>query len=391
MMLSGIFFLIKQEKLHRKRTNTILTFLLSIGRRGSSMAKSKTAGVTTAKSVVDNAAGIESMGKMGEGLSQLNTMRGGEKGFKGFVAEEMQAAEASASGKATSVVNNNGPADLIYTGKNGHKYMQQMKMGYKPGQIDFAKYKGQTVIVDKGNPYFEQLAREGKAQGVKVVQGNITNEEAKALSKAMQMETEITGAKTATVVPKVAAAHKAGMQAGRTGALYGAGFSMATNAVDVISGDKKVGDAAVDVAKDTAISYGAGYAVGAAGSAIAGTSAGASAIAAASAAGSAVAGTTVGGAVIGAAGAATGAAAAAGTAATGAIVGAVGSVGSAVGGAAVAATAGTAVGGAVAAGVGATAAAATAVGAAAVAAAPVVAVGAAAGLLYKGIKSLFSD
>ena len=84
MIFSGIFFLIKQEKLHRKRTNTILTFLLSIGRRGSSMAKSKTAGVTTAKSVVDNAAGIESMGKMGEGLSQLNTMRGGEKGFKGL-------------------------------------------------------------------------------------------------------------------------------------------------------------------------------------------------------------------------------------------------------------------------------------------------------------------
>ena len=194
----------------------------------------------------------------------------------------------------------------------------------------------------------------------------------------MQIETEITGAKTATVVPKIASAHKAGLQAGKTGALYGAGFSFATNTLDVLNGDKKVGEAAKSVVEDTVISYGAGYAVGAAGSAFAGTSVGASAIASASAAGSAIAGTTVGGAAIGAAGAA-----------TGAIVGAVGTVGSAVGGAAVSITAGTAVGGAVAAGVGATTAAD--VGAAAVASAPIIAVGVAAGVVYKGWKWIFGS
>ena len=92
------------------------------------MAKRKTALMTTTKSAVDNAAGIESMGKMGDGLSRLNTMRGGDKGFKGFVAEEIQAAEYSAQGQSTSVINNNGPADLIFTGKNGRKYLKQMKM-----------------------------------------------------------------------------------------------------------------------------------------------------------------------------------------------------------------------------------------------------------------------
>ncbi|CUH93939.1 hypothetical protein P22_0001 [Propionispora sp. 2/2-37] len=128
------------------------------------MAKdSKTVKTSTVKAVADNATAIESMGKMGDNLSNLNAMRGGEKGFKGFVAEEMQAAEGTAAGKNTIVVNNNGPADLIYTGKNGHKYLQQMKVGYKPGQIDFAKYKGQTVVVDKGNPYFKQLARRKNA------------------------------------------------------------------------------------------------------------------------------------------------------------------------------------------------------------------------------------
>ena len=354
------------------------------------MAKNcKTAKISTVNAVVYNLDAINSMAQMGENLAELNAMRGGEKGFKGFVAEEMQAAEGTAAGKNTIVVNNNGPADLIYNGQNGHKYLQQMKVGYKPGQIDFAKYKGQTVVVDKGNPYFKQLAKEGKMNGVKVVEGSITNQEAKSLANAMQIETKITGAKSATIVPKVASAHNAGLKTGKTGALYGAGISIGTNLVDVVKGDKEVSDAALDVAKDTAISYGAGYAAGAAGSVIAGTSAGATAIAAVSSAGSAVAGTTVGGAVLGAAGAATGAVGTVGAAATATVVGAAGTVGSAAGGAAVAATAGTAIGGAVASGVAATAAAGAALGAAAVAAAPVVAVGVGIGILYKGIKSIF--
>ena len=330
--------------------------------------------------------------RMSEGLSSLNTNRGGVKGFKGFAGEELQAAEASAAGKTTYVINNNGTADLVYVGKNGHKYYQQVKIGYKPGQIDFAKYKGQTVIVDKGNPYYKQLKAEGSKYGVKVVEGNVTNEEAKTLANLMKKETSITGAKTATIVPKVAAAHKAGMQSGIKGAQYGAGFSLGSNLVDVVCGDKDVEDAAIDVAKDTAVSYAAGYAAGAAGSVLAGTSAGAAVIGAASTATTAVASTAVGGAVIGAGTAAGAAAASAGVAATPAAVSAVGTVGTAIGGAAVAATtatAGAAAGAAVASGVAATAAAGAAVGAAAVAAAPVVAVGAAIGVGYKLLKKLF--
>lgn len=333
-------------------------------------------------------------GRMSRQLEELNTMRGGSGGFKGFVGEELQAAEASAGGRATYVLNNNGPADLVFIGKNGHKYYQQMKMGYTPAQIkkmNFESYRGQTLLVDKENPYFDVYKAEGAKHGVKVVRSSITDQEAQSLAKWMQRETQLTGAKSATVVPKLASAHRAGVHAGKTGALYGAGFSFSTNLVDVIFNDKKASDAAVDVAKDTAVSYAAGYAVGAAGSAIAGTSAGAAAIGAASSAGAAIASTTVGGAVVGAGTAAAAAVGGAGVAATSAVVGAAGAVGSAVGGAAVAATAGTAVGGAVAGGVAVAGAAGAAIGAAAVAAAPVVAVGAAVGLGYKLLKGLFGD
>lgn len=330
--------------------------------------------------------------KLVDGLSKLNTMRGGEKGFKGFVAEEMQAAEASVSGKVTSVLNNNGVADLEYIGKNGHKYYQQMKIGYKPGSIDYAKYKGQTLLIDKGNPYLKEFQAEGAKYGVKVVESNITNEEAKQLANWMQRETALTGAKEAVITPKMFGMHKAGLSTARTGAMYGGGFSLGTNVVDVLSGDKSVGQAAVDIGKDTAISYGAGYVVGAATSAVAGTSVGAAVGSAVSTAAGAVGSTAVGGAVIGAASTGIAAIGAAGTAATAAAVGAIGTVGSAVGAGAVAATtavAGTAAGAAVAGGVAATAAVGAAVGAAAVAAAPVVAVGAAAGVAYKIIKKIF--
>lgn len=349
--------------------------------------KKKHAG-SSAKSVVDNAQAIAGWGEAGKNLSALNTMRGAEKGFKGFVAENLQAAEATARGKSTVVINNNGASDLIYTGKNGHKYLQQMKVGYDSGKINYSRYSEQTLLMDKGNKNLGKIIKEGKAQGIKVKEGYVTEAEAKSLADAMQAESRFTGKTNAPIVSRSVTAHKAGMQAGRTGALYGAGFSLATNTVDVLNGEKNVGDAAVDVAKDTAISYGAGYAIGAAGSAIASTTTGAAAIGAVSSAGAAIAGTTVGGAVIGAGAAATGAVAVAGTTATTAVVGAVGTVGATVGTAAVTATAGTAVGGAVAAGVGAATAGAAAVGTALVAAAPVVAVGAAAGLLYKGIKSL---
>ena len=326
--------------------------------------------------------------RFANGLENLNTARGGQKGLFGFVGEEMQAADASINGKMTYVINNNGAADLVYVGKNGHKYYQQVKLGYEKNfgqKINFAEYKGQTIVVDKGNPSFAKIKAEGAKHGVKVIEGNITKSEAQELAKYMQQETAITGA--TVIVPKVAAAHKAGLSTAKAGALYGAGFSMGSNLIDVACGDKEIGEAAKDVAKDTAVSYAAGYALGAAGSAVASTSAGVAMISGVSAAGTAVTSTTVGAAL--ASGATAAGATVAGAAATEAVVGSVAAAGSAVGSAAIAATAGTAIGGAVAGGVAATAAAGAAVGAAAVAAAPLVAVGVAAGGLYTFFKKLW--
>ena len=305
-----------------------------------------------------------------EALSQLNTMRGGEKGFKGFVGEVLEAQKATSAGRVTSVVNDNGPFDLIFEGKNGHKYPQQLKIGYKPGQIDFSKYQGQTVIVDKGNPYFKQLRAQGRRCGVKVIEGSVTNSEAKTWAKAMQLECKVTGSKNAYLVPT----HMTACEFAKSGALYGAGFSIGKNIVGMMKGDVTAGEAIGNVAIDTAVSGAVGYGAGVvstgvrmAGSALGRTAAGAAISSAAGTVGTAIGGTAVGSAVVSGASAITGAAAA---------------TSAAIGGAAASATA---------AGLGAVGLAGTAVGAAAIAAAPVVAVGAVIGGAFSLLGSIFGD
>lgn len=329
-------------------------------------------------------------------LKVLNTMRGGKNGFSGFVGEHLEAQAASLEGKATTVVNDNGLVDLVYKGKNGHKYPQQLKLGYPQGNIDLAKYKGQTVLVDKAHNKLADLAKKGREVGVKVKEAHITKAEPQVVADLMQKETAITGAKNASIVPevkgvmdKVVVAHEVGSKVAKSSALAGGAFSLGNNLVKVAKGEKELGEAAKDVALDTAVATGVGYAVGTVGSAVAGTAAGSAALgtvaAAATSATSAVAGTAVGSAALAAGSAATAAVGAAGTAAATATVGALATVGSAVGSAAVAATsavAGTAAAGTVASGIGAMAAGGAALGAAAIAAAPVVAVGAVIGGLY---------
>ena len=281
---------------------------------------------------------INSYGKMGEGLSDLNTMRGGAKGFKGFVMEELEAAESSAVGRTTQVINNNGIADLKHIKTDGTEVLKQVKTGYKPGQIDFSRYKGQTVVVDKGNPFFKQLRNEGSKFGVKVVEGHVADAEAKALADWMQLEAKLTGNKNAVVttniykgVKNIEAAHGVGMSAAKSGAIAGAGFSVGSNIVDVARGKKTVGEAACDVAVDTVTAGAVGYGAGVVGSAVASTAVGAAAIETAGVAAAAVSSAPVIGTAITTGAGALTAASGAVTAGATAVMGGVGSAASLVG------------------------------------------------------------
>jgi hypothetical protein len=358
--------------------------------------------------------------KLANNLSELNTMRGGVKGGKGFVFEHLHAADASINGQVIKVINDNGIADFMTIGPKGEIGYAQAKVGCNTCNVDFSKFKDQTIIIDKGNT---QLINRAKAAGAKVVESNVPAEEAHRLSKLMQLESKITGNTNSVIVPKINSAinvakeaHNVGLNTAKSGAQFGGGFSLGSNIVEVISGDKEFGAAATDIVKDTAISAGVGYATGTVATIVGNTAAGAAITSVAGTATAAVTSTAVGGAVVTAGTAAAGAIGGLGTAAVtstlaagtavGSTVAAAGATigtaiaGTSVGGAAIAAgtaagtaLAGTAVGGAaIAAGTAATGAAiaaGTAVAAAAVAAAPVVAVGAAIGGIFCLGKKLF--
>lgn len=254
-------------------------------------------------------------------LNAYNTMRGGVKGYGGFVFEEMHAADAAVKGANIKVLGDNSIADFIVKDASGKETLIQAKAGYKPHQVDWSKYKNQTIVVDKGN---EALAAEARAAGLKVQESAIFKDQANVVARAQQWESRVTGKATAPITGTAVSAHTAGLASAKLAARVGVSMKLGENIYDVVSGNKQFEDAAADVIVDGAVLVGgayvttaaltvAGTAATAAGAAIAGTAAGAVVTGAAGTAVAAVGSTAVGGAVLAGAGTA---AAAVGTAVT---------------------------------------------------------------------------
>ena len=175
--------------------------------------------------------------KLCENLSKYNTKRGG-KNFKGYVFEELHAADATINGQITEVIGNNGSADFKMIGKDGKVSYGQAKVNYKKNKnsVKWDKYKDQTIVVDKGNEVLKNSAQ--KAGCKEVIESNISEKEAISLAKKMQLESKVTGKTNATIAPKLHATgkiakqcHSAGVKSAKSGAVFGAGFSIGSNIV----------------------------------------------------------------------------------------------------------------------------------------------------------------
>jgi len=191
-------------------------------------------------------AGIYS--KLSERLSAYNTMRGGTKGYGGFVFEELHAADAASKGANINVIADNGAADFIVRSPSGRKIFVQAKAGYKPGQIDWAKYKGQTIVVDKGNT---ALASEARTAGLKVQESAVYKQEANVVARFQQWESKVTGKKTAPIIGTATGAHYAGLASAKLAARVGVSMKLGTTIFDVLSGDKQFSDAAGELIIDS--------------------------------------------------------------------------------------------------------------------------------------------
>jgi len=203
-------------------------------------------------------AGIYS--KMSTRLASYNTMRGGVKGYGGFVFEELHAADAATKGINVEIISNNSKYDFIVTDKSGNQTFVQAKAGYKPNQIDWSQYEGQTIVVDKGNTV---IAEEARKAGLTVQESGIYKKQADILAKAQQWESSITGKVNAHLTSTVAGAHYAGLASAKLAARVGLSMRLGENIYDILSGDKSFSDAATDVIVDGTIIVGSSYLSGA--------------------------------------------------------------------------------------------------------------------------------
>lgn len=74
--------------------------------------------------------------------------------------------------------------------------MVQIKCGYKPGQIDFSKYKDAGIdrfMLNKDHQYFDKIATEAKIYGFDIEATQHSAAECQMMADGMQLEYKITG------------------------------------------------------------------------------------------------------------------------------------------------------------------------------------------------------
>lgn len=302
------------------------------------MNKKRASGAFIGKKVIQEGATRNSIAKETfTNISELNVNRGN---LKGFIFEHLHVKEMNyelmKKGLKAEVIDNNGLADIIVKNIKTGKVVEriQTKCGYESGSTDIFKYvkDGQTIVINGDS---KNLAQNLTKKGVGFKKSTITNKEATNTANLMKVEKKLLGTKNAPITSKVLQtkeiiknSHNTGLKGAKKGALFGAGISLGSNAVEVIRGEKEIEEALVDVTVDTAIAGATGYAVGAAGSFIASTSVGSAAIGAVGSGVGALAATSAGTAVTGVV--ATGTTAAASAIASTAVGGAIAGVGTAI-------------------------------------------------------------
>lgn len=305
-----------------------------------------------------------------DNISKLNVNRGE---IKGFIFENLHNKNLNydlyKKGLKATVIDNNGLSDIVIKDIKTGKVVEriQAKCGYEglssPKNLTRYIDDGQKIVINNDANNFKNLLEKNN---IPYEKSSITDREVSKIANIMKKEGTYLNKSNAKITSSVYKTkevikncHSSGISGAKSGATFGAGVSLGSNIVQVVCGDKDLGEATVDIAKDTVVSGVTGYVVSAAGSAVAGTAVGSAIASGATAAGSAIAGTTVGSAIV---------------SGITAVSGATASVGTTI--------AGTAVGSAI---------AGTAIGSAAIAAAPVVAVGAIIGGGFALIGKIFGD
>lgn len=169
--------------------------------------------------------------------------------------ESLEADAQRQAGHRAIVIDDNGIADLVI-GKGKNAKSVQIKCGYRPGQIDFAKYKDagiDRIMLNRDHPQFERIAREAKAHGFKLEPTNHSAAECQMIADGMKLEYKITGNPKSFFVPHAYTTSQAfnliaqrGVAGATAAAKFGGALAVSAGIVEVLSGNKTPEEAAKD-------------------------------------------------------------------------------------------------------------------------------------------------
>ena len=217
--------------------------------------------VNDSKKAVETYEKIQELSTLREELSSLNAARGGSQGLKGFIMESLEANAQNQAGHRAVVIDDNGIADLIIN-NGGKAETVQIKCGYAPGQIDFAKYKDAGVdrfMLNCDHPKFKEIAAEAEKYGYKLEPTSHSAAECQMISDGMQLEYKITGNPKTFFVPHAYTTQQAfnliaqrGVAAAQASAKFGGALAVGVGVAEVLSGNKTIEEAAKDAFNATA-------------------------------------------------------------------------------------------------------------------------------------------
>lgn len=217
--------------------------------------------VNNSKKAVETYNNIQKLSTLQQELSSLNVARGGTGGLKGFIMESLEANAQNQAKHRAVVIDDNGIADLmIGTGKNAKSV--QIKCGYKPGQIDFAKYKEAGIdrfMLNRDHPQFEKIAKEAKEYGFKLEPTNHSAAECQMIADGMNLEYKITGNPKSFFVPHAYTSQQAfnliaqrGIEGAQAAAKFGGALAVSVGVAQILSGSKTPDEAAKEAFNATA-------------------------------------------------------------------------------------------------------------------------------------------
>lgn len=217
--------------------------------------------VRNSKRAVETYEEIQRLSSLRKELSSLNAARGGTQGLKGFIMESLEANAQNQAGHHALVIDDNGIADLLI--ENGGKTETvQIKCGYTPGQIDFAKYKEAGInrfMLNRDHPQFVKIAEEAKKYGFDLEPTSHSAAECQMIADGMQLEYKITGNPKTFFVPHAYTTQQAfnliaqrGVAAAQAAAKFGGALAVSVGIAEVLSGNKTIEEAAKDAFNTTA-------------------------------------------------------------------------------------------------------------------------------------------